>query len=387
MIARASRSVTRCAGSTRSAPRHARRASRASTPGFILRSATLAGGNSGNASARRSSSASAAIVANESSGTRGAAIRVQTVRPPSNLSGTVNPPLRTFFRLLAVAGLALACSRAEVAPTWHDEQGYRWRELAVTRGEPGFTRIQARSSGIDFQNTVSDSALLRNRMVGQGAGVALGDVDGDGLVDVCLGRTEGCSALFRNRGGWKFENVTETAGVGVCDRFTTGVAFADIDGDGDLDLPIVATRGPNAIFVNDGAGRFTERRDLGVDSTGKGGTTVALADVDGNGSLDMFVANYKPYNIDDSLPPQRRSFSQMVRQTGPNQYEIVPEHRGEYKLVSRPDMGGLRMSARAATDDFYLNAGGRFSRVSMASERFRDPQGKPLGEEPESFTL
>lgn len=283
--------------------------------------------------------------------------------------------------------VSLACGQAEVAPTWHDEQGYRWRELAVPKGEPGFTRLQPRSTGIEFQNTVSDSALLRNRMVGQGAGVALGDVDGDGLVDVFLARTEGCSALFRNRGGWKFENATKAAGLGVCDRFTTGVAFADIDGDGDLDLPLVATRGPNAVFVNDGKGRFTERRDLGIDSTGKGGTTIALADVDGNGTLDMFVSNYKPYHLDDSVPPQQRAFNQMVRQTGPNRYEIVPQFRNEYKLVMRPDMGGLRMTSRGATDDFYVNSGGRFERVSMASSRFLDADGKPLAEEPESFTL
>src|SRR4029078_1029017 len=104
-----------------------------------------------------------------------------------------------------------------------------------------------------------------------------------------LAKTEGCSALYRNRGGWQFEDVTKSAGVGACDRYSTGTAFADIDGDGDLDLVLVATRGPNAIFVNDGKGHFTERRDLGVDTAGKGATTVTLADVDGNGTLYISV--------------------------------------------------------------------------------------------------
>jgi hypothetical protein len=274
--------------------------------------------------------------------------------------------------------LAAGCERGSVDDTsWHTEAGYRWRELPPARGDqPGFTRMEA--TGIRFQNTVSDSSLLRNRMLGQGAGIALGDVDGDGLVDVFLARTEGCSALYRNRGSWKFDDITTTAGVGACDRNSTGTALADIDGDGDLDLVLVATRGPNAIFVNDGKAHFTERRDLGLDATGKGGATVTLADVDGDGMLDLYVANYKPYSLDDSLPPQQRAFSQMVRQTGPNQFEIVPEHRTEYKLVKRPDMGGLRMTARGAVDDFYRNAGGRFTRVSMASDAFRDATGKPL---------
>ena len=282
---------------------------------------------------------------------------------------------------------AIACGGGSQPPSWHAEKGYRWHALAVPAGEAGFTRMDGGATGIRFQNTVSDSALLRNRVLGQGAGIALGDVDGDGLVDVFLARTEGCSALYRNRGDWKFEDVTKVAGVGACDRFSSGVALADLEGDGDLDLVLLATRGPNAVFVNDGKGRFAERRDLGLDPTGKGGATVALADVDGNGTLDMFVANYKPYVIEDSLPPQQRAFNQMIRQTGPNQYEVVPEHRAEYKIVLRPDMGGVRMTARGAPDDFYVNVGGRFTRVSMASDRFRDAQGKPLTEEPESFTL
>src|SRR5215218_8009355 len=155
----------------------------------------------------------------------------------------------------AILGLVVACGRSAPDAAWTQEAGYRWRTLAVPReGQPGFSRIE--NSGIRFQNSVSDSALVRNRVVGQGAGVALGDVDGDGRVDVFLARTEGCSALYRNLGGWRFEDVAKTAGVAACDRYSTGATFADTDGDGDLDLVLVATRGPNAIFVNDGTGHF-----------------------------------------------------------------------------------------------------------------------------------
>ena len=240
-------------------------------------------------------------------------------------------------------------------------------------------------TGVQFENTVSDSALLRNRILGQGAGVALGDVDADGLVDVFLARTEGCSALYRNLGHWRFEDISTRAGVGACDRHSTGSAFADVDGDGDLDLALLATNGPNAIFLNDGRGNFSERRDLGLDPTGKGGSTVTMADVDGDGTLDLYVANYRAYSLEDSLPPQQRVLSQMVRQVSPGKYEIVPEFRSEYKLVMRPDMGGLRMSMRGAKDEFYRNDGGKFVRVPFA-DVFRDSDGRPL-EEPESFAL
>ncbi|MEP6494410.1 MAG: FG-GAP-like repeat-containing protein [bacterium] len=288
---------------------------------------------------------------------------------------------------LALAVIAAAACGPKPTPSWHQETGYRWRELDVPAGEAGFTKIDGAKSGITFQNTVSDSTLLGNRILGQGAGVALGDVDGDGLVDVFLAKTEGCSALYRNLGGLRFEEITKTAGVGACDRHSSAAAFADVDGNGTLDLILLATTGPNAIFLNDGKGHFTEHRDLGLDPTGKGGTTVTMADVDGDGRLDMYVANYKAYNVDDSLPPQRRTFNQTVRQIGASKFEIMPEVRRDYKLVQRPDMGGLRMTQRAAPDDYYHNDGQHFTRVPLTSGHFLDATGKPLAEEPESFTL
>ncbi|HET9426557.1 MAG TPA: VCBS repeat-containing protein, partial [Gemmatimonadaceae bacterium] len=291
-------------------------------------------------------------------------------------------------RTKALACLLLTCGIAcgEPQPSeWQDASGYRWRELSVSGDGPGFSPV-SRRSGIDFTNDVGDSVLTRNRYLGHGAGVALGDVDGDGRVDVFLARTEGCNALYRNLGGWKFADITTTAGVGACDRYSSGATFADAEGDGDLDLFLLATTGPNAVFVNDGAGRFTERRDLGLDTTGHGGTTIAMSDVDGNGTLDLFVANYKPFAIEDSIPPQQRSFAQIVREIGPGRYEVIPERAADYRVVMRPDMGGLRMTSRAAPDEFYLNQSGTFRHVPRVGA-FRDTSGKPLAEEPESFGL
>jgi len=291
--------------------------------------------------------------------------------------------------LAAVATLPVACGPDAAAPPgpWQEEAGYRWRELAEARGSVGFTEMQGRRSGVTFENTVSDSLLTGNRILGQGGGVSLGDVDGDGLVDVLFTRTEGCNALYRNLGGFRFEEVTVAAGVGACDRYSTGSALVDLDGDDDLDLILLATTGPNAVFVNDGAGRFTERRDLGLDAAGRGGTTLAAADVDGDGWLDLYVANYKPYNIDDSIPPQLRAFNQMVRQVAPGKWEVVPEHSRDYKVVFRPDMGGLRMTQRAARDEFYRNVQGRLVPEPMTDGRFLDAEGRRLTDVPESFAL
>ena len=246
--------------------------------------------------------------------------------------------------------------------------------------------MEGRRSGVTFQNEANDSILLGNRMLAQGGGVALGDVDGDGRPDVFLAKTQGCSKLYRNLGDWKFEDITERAGVSACDRHSSAAALADVDGDGDLDLVLLSTTGPNAIFINDGKGVFAEHRDLGLDATGRGGSAITMADVDGNGTLDMYVANYKPYSPIDTIPPEDRAQNRLVRKMG-DRYEVVPERQKDFKLVMRPDMGGLNLSMIGEPDDFYLNAGGHFTRVPLTASRFTDAAGKALAEEPQSFGL
>ena len=288
----------------------------------------------------------------------------------------------------AVLALALAVGcRPDAPPEWHDEATFRWRELVVRDGAPGFTRMDAGRTTIDFTNTVSDSALLGNRILGQGAGVSLGDVDGDGRIDVFLARTEGSSRLYRNLGDWRFADITDSAGVGMIGRHVSGSALADIDGDDDLDLVALATTGPNAVFANDGHGRFTERRDLGLDTTGRGGTTLAMADVDGDADLDLYVANYKAFSPADSISPQAMAFNQLVHQVAPGRFDVRPQYQRDFKLIMRADLGGMFLTMRAEPDQFYLNEGGRFSEVRLDGDRFRDTSGRPMATVAESFTL
>src|SRR3954464_6797541 len=106
-------------------------------------------------------------------------------RPRDRTRTGLGTPLRARARgLKAIAhaiALAIACGAGlscspKPEPPWHQEAGYRWRELNVPSGEAGFTRMTR--TGVAFQNDVSDTALLGNRVLAQGAGVALGDVDG-----------------------------------------------------------------------------------------------------------------------------------------------------------------------------------------------------------------
>jgi len=291
---------------------------------------------------------------------------------------------------IAAAWLLAAACGSPVDTAWHADSGHRWRALAVpSRGTPGFTLLDSSRTGIAFVNAVSDSLLFRNRILAQGAGVCLGDIDGDGLVDVFLARTEGASALYRNRGDWHFDDITQRAGVEAADRHSSGCTLADFDGDGDLDLILVAIGGPNALLLNDGAGRFTEQgQDAGLTSTA-GSTTIAAADVDGDGDLDLYVANYKAYTTLDRLSPLERSFDHVVRQLGPTRFEVREPYRSEYKVVELEDGGGVTLVQRADPDFFYRNDGaGRFVREPIArNPRFVDQDGRMLAQEREDFGL
>ena len=284
-----------------------------------------------------------------------------------------------------------ACGRATPLPetAWHHATGYRWRSLEVRgrSGAAGFTLLDPSRTGITFTNTVSDSALLHNRQLAQGAGVCLADVDGDGRPDIFLARTQGPNALYRNLGDWKFEDIATQAGVAAPDRVSTGCAFADVDGDGDADLILASLGGPNAIFVNDGKGHFSEQPRGLTDVAGS--MSIAVADVDGDGDLDLYIVNNKAYTALDRMPPSERAFSHVTRQLGPNRYEVLPAYRPYYKLVERADLGGISLVQRADADFFYRNDGtGHFTREPMArNPRFLDEHGAPLREEREDFGL
>jgi hypothetical protein len=286
---------------------------------------------------------------------------------------------------LGLVGLGLACSGATELE-WREENGYRWAELPVPqRGRDGFQQLSPSETGIGFTNTVTREQALQNEHLYNGSGVALGDVDGDGRTDIYFASLDGPNVLYRNLGNWRFEDVTEQAGVAAPNRFSTGAVFADADGDGDLDLFVTAMEGASAFFVNDGSGVFEERTEAAGLQSDYYGTTQALADVDGDGDLDLYVANNKVRPVRDMYPPAQLEFERVVQQVD-GEYVVAPEFERHYRVVRQ--RGRIMRFEYAEPDKFYLNDGtGRFDEVSFTSGWFLDEDGRPLEETPTDWGL
>jgi len=138
-----------------------------------------------------------------------------------------------------------------------EESGFRVTELRVpAAGKTGFTLLSNSAIGIQFTNALALERHLTNQILLNGLGVAAGDVDGDGRCDLYFCAFDGPNVLYRNLGDWKFEDVTAKAGVACPNIDCTGAAFADLDGDGDLDLVVNSIGAGTHIFLNDGKGKF-----------------------------------------------------------------------------------------------------------------------------------
>lgn len=155
-------------------------------------------------------------------------------------------------------------------------------------------------SGITFVNrTVDDTARhYKGVHYDHGNGIAVADVDGDGLYDIYFVNQAGENQLWKNLGNGKFKNITKEAGVALPGRFSVGAAFADIDNDGAEDLFVTTVRGGNVLFKNDGHGHFTDISkaagvDLVSDSSG-----AMFFDFDNDGLIDLLVCNVGRYSSD-----------------------------------------------------------------------------------------
>jgi hypothetical protein len=161
-----------------------------------------------------------------------------------------------------------------------------------------------KESGITFVHHAVDDVTKHMRMghYDHGSAVAVADVDGDGLYDILFLNQVGGNELWKNLGGGKFRNITEEAGIALPGRVSVAAAFADIDNRGYPDLFITTVRGANALFLNDGQGRFrdiTREAGLGLVAHSSG---AFFFDYDNDGLVDLLVCNVGKYTTEEKGP-------------------------------------------------------------------------------------
>ena len=272
--------------------------------------------------------------------------------------------LLLIFTILSGAPQTVLCA---AEPQWHREKGYQWSELPASgTGKPGFTLLPPEQTGIYFTNELDAHSAAVNRLLANGSGVAVGDCDNDGLPDIYFCSLKGHNRLYKNLGNYHFKDVTESAGVGCAGHICRGAVFADINGDGRLDL-LVSTVGEGVLcFTNRGDGTFADVSDSAGLQSRYGAMTLAFADVDGNGTLDLFVANSRTDDIHDQVN--------------------VPVGMVNGKLVLPEAMQNrLQLSSHGTILEYgepsqlYLNDGhGHFTLVSPTNGAFLETDGTPL---------
>jgi hypothetical protein len=163
------------------------------------------------------------------------------------------------------------------------------------------TSLDHKRTGINFRNWVKESETFNVLDYGylyNGAGVAVGDINNDGLEDIYFASNLTKNRLYLNKGNFRFKDITDKAGVGGPGTWSTGVNMADVNGDGFLDIYVcTSTDGraeyrKNLLYINNGDMTFTEcAAKYGVDDTGYS-THSVFFDYDKDGDLDLFVINH-----------------------------------------------------------------------------------------------
>ena len=190
-------------------------------------------------------------------------------------------------QLLLLLILAISCNRAPKG------------DVAL------FTLLSTASTGIDFENQLTETEefnIIEYLYFNNGAGVAAGDINNDGLTDLYFSSNQHDNTLYLNKGGLSFEDITEKAGVAGKGDWSTGVVMADVNGDGWLDIHVCnvggykGLEGANQLFINQGDLSFREEAEAwGLGFQGFS-TQAAFFDYDLDGDLDLYLLNHSVHS-------------------------------------------------------------------------------------------
>lgn len=276
-----------------------------------------------------------------------------------------------------------------------------------TKKDELFASAAPQDTGITFNNTITETNelnILDYIYFYNGGGVAIGDINNDDLPDLFFSRNQVPNKLYINKGNLTFEDITDKANVGGNSSWNTGVVMGDVNGDGLLDIYVCAVvglhgfNGRNELYINNGDETFTEsaaKYNLDHDSYS---SSAAFLDYDLDGDLDMYLLNHAVHTDDSykgvSLRQQRnyKTGDKLLRNEG-NTFTDVSEEAGIIGSISGFGLGvavadynqdgypDIYVSNDFYEDDYYyLNNGdgtfseelreyfGHVSRFSMGSD-------------------
>ena len=229
----------------------------------------------------------------------------------------------------------------------------------------GFELLSAEETGIDFSNTIKESTYFNHYYYSQmyvGSGVAIGDINNDGLPDVFFGGNQVEDRLYLNKGNLKFENITKTSKVAHNSGWTWGVTMADVNADGYLDI-YVSRNGTSAnpsdrrnqLYINNQDLTFTESAiKYGLADVGFS-TQAVFFDMDNDGDLDMYQVNEladKKLLLINKIPKdQFKYFRDRLYRNDGGRYVEVSKEAG----ISTNVAYGLSVNATDFNNDGWLD--------------------------------
>lgn len=227
---------------------------------------------------------------------------------------------------------------------------------------PRFALVSPAETGVDFRFTWDPQTLKGGNGLGSAgaaAGVCIGDYDADGRPDLFLTRPFGGNRLYRNLGGFRFDDVTQQAGLSrelEHEAWGAGPCFIDIDNDKDLDLYVCSHRRANRLWVNQGDGTFREQaKQFGLDYSGAS-IAMAFCDYDNDGDLDAYLVTNRLIRNEElnvtQLKPQQRA----------GRMRVAAEYQQYFDVVNMgpPGSGKYGFAKGAELDHFYRNDDGKF---------------------------
>lgn len=171
-----------------------------------------------------------------------------------------------------------------------------------------FEAIPATQSNVNFSNTLQETEdlnIIEYLYYYNGGGVATGDVNGDGLPDLFFTANQGENKLYLNQGNFQFKDATASAGIQQNGGWSTGVTMADVNGDGALDIYVCQVgeyktmRGRNQLYLNDGKGHFSEKAARYGLAFVCFSTQAAFFDYDRDGDLDCYLLNHSIHDAEN----------------------------------------------------------------------------------------